>query len=108
MSPRKDGIIITKLRTLVLAVAPVVFVRMAGPVLIGTAADQGHGGPPAARGLTLHEKKLRANKHAEGIKNEHSNKGGALRGLDRAGQVAGEHGEQGREIARAAQAKHRR
>src|SRR5215831_1450076 len=32
-----------------------------------------------------------------------SNKGGQLRGLDRADQVAGEHGEQGRERARDAQ-----
>jgi len=32
-----------------------------------------------------------------------SNKGGQLRGLDRAAQVAGEHGEQGRERARDAQ-----
>jgi hypothetical protein len=34
---------------------------------------------------------------------EQSNKGGALRGLDRADQVAGEHGQQGRDRARAAQ-----
>lgn len=32
-----------------------------------------------------------------------SNKGGQLRGLDRADQVAGEHGQQGRERARDAQ-----
>jgi len=34
-----------------------------------------------------------------------SNKGGELRGLDRADQAAGEHGQQGRENARAAQGK---
>jgi hypothetical protein len=34
---------------------------------------------------------------------ERSNKGGQLRGLDRAEQVAGQHGQQGREIARDAQ-----
>jgi hypothetical protein len=34
---------------------------------------------------------------------ERSNKGGQLRGLDRADQVAGQHGQQGREIARDAQ-----
>jgi hypothetical protein len=36
-------------------------------------------------------------------KNEQSNKGGLLRGLDRADQAAGEHGQQGRETARDAQ-----
>jgi hypothetical protein len=36
-------------------------------------------------------------------KNEPSNKGGQLRGLDRADQAAGEHGQQGRETARDAQ-----
>ena len=34
---------------------------------------------------------------------ERSNKGGQLRGLDRADQVAGQHGQQGRERARDAQ-----
>jgi hypothetical protein len=34
---------------------------------------------------------------------EHSNKDGKLRGLDRADQAAGEHGEQGRDNARAKQ-----
>ena len=37
--------------------------------------------------------------------NEHSNKGGSLRGLDRADQVAGEHGKLGRENARGRQAR---
>ena len=32
--------------------------------------------------------------------NQHSNKGGQLRGLDRADEVAGEHGAKGRENAR--------
>lgn len=36
-------------------------------------------------------------------KNERSNKGGQLRGLDRADQAAGEHGQQGRDTARDAQ-----
>ena len=36
-------------------------------------------------------------------KNQQSNKGGHLRGLDRADQMAGEHGQQGRETARDAQ-----
>lgn len=36
-------------------------------------------------------------------KDQHSNKGGQLRGLDRADQMAGEHGRQGRETARDAQ-----
>ena len=72
----------TEVRTWALAVAAVASVWMAAPVLAGTAADHGDGGPPAAQGHTLHEKKLRGSKHAEGIKNEHSNKGGALRGLD--------------------------
>jgi len=36
-------------------------------------------------------------------KNERSNKGGQLRGLDRADQAAGQHGQQGRETARDAQ-----
>ncbi len=98
----------TRVLTLALAVAAVVSVLMAAPVLAGTTADHGQCGPPAARGHTLHGKKPRANKHAEGITNEHCNKGGALRGLDRADQVAGKHGEQGREVARASQAKHRR
>jgi hypothetical protein len=38
-----------------------------------------------------------------GNANEHSNKGGELRGLDRADQVAGEHGAQGRAKARTKQ-----
>ena len=37
---------------------------------------------------------------------EESNKGGQLRGLDRADEVAGEHGKQGRERAREAQKNH--
>lgn len=36
-------------------------------------------------------------------KNEQGNKGGQLRGLDRADQAAGQHGQQGRETARDAQ-----
>lgn len=36
-------------------------------------------------------------------KNEQANKGGQLRGLDRADQAAGQHGQQGRETARDAQ-----
>lgn len=36
-------------------------------------------------------------------KDQRSNKGGQLRGLDRADQMAGEHGRQGRETARDAQ-----
>jgi hypothetical protein len=36
-------------------------------------------------------------------KEQSSNKGGQLRGLDRADQVAGEHGQQGRDRARDAQ-----
>lgn len=36
-------------------------------------------------------------------KNEQSNKGGQLRGLDRADQAAGDNGQQGRETARDAQ-----
>lgn len=38
--------------------------------------------------------------------NAHTNKGGKLRGLDRADQVAGEHGKQGRENAREKQERH--
>lgn len=51
-----------------------------------------------------------AKKHArkaggkqETASDEHSNKGGQERGLDRADQVAGEHGKQGRDNARAKQ-----
>lgn len=36
---------------------------------------------------------------------QHSNKGGELRGLDRADEVAGEHGTQGRDRARLEQAR---
>jgi hypothetical protein len=39
--------------------------------------------------------------HPEASGNPHSNKGGELRGLDRADQVAGSHGEEGRENAEA-------
>ncbi len=38
--------------------------------------------------------------------NERSNKGGQLRGLDRADQAAGEHGQQGRDTARDARLNH--
>jgi hypothetical protein len=40
---------------------------------------------------------------ASAEKEQRSNKGGQLRGLDRADQVAGEHGQQGRDRARDAQ-----
>jgi len=39
--------------------------------------------------------------HHDASDNTHSNKGGALRGLDRANQVAGSHGEDGRDNASA-------
>jgi hypothetical protein len=37
--------------------------------------------------------------------NQHSNKGGKLRGLDRADEVAGEHGDKGRDTAEQKQGK---
>src|ERR1700730_3674047 len=37
--------------------------------------------------------------HLDGSDTQHGNKGGAMRGLDRADQVAGSHGEEGRENA---------
>lgn len=39
----------------------------------------------------------------QGDKNQQSNKGGELHGLDRADQMGGEHGQQGRDTARDAQ-----
>lgn len=47
--------------------------------------------------------KKHAKKPKDADDNGHSNKGGKLRGLDRADQVAGEHGKQGRDNARAKQ-----
>lgn len=70
------------------------------------------GGPPATPGKSAEvkgdkekdrdrDKRVKADKEADD--NERSNKGGTLRGLDRADQVAGEHGKQGRANARARQ-----
>lgn len=53
-------------------------------------------------------KRLKHKGNPESDENEHSNKGGELRGLNRADQVAGEHGKQGRDNARDTHGKHLR
>lgn len=55
------------------------------------------------KAATKHAKKPKDADDKDADDNEHSNKGGKLRGLDRADQVAGEHGKQGRDNARAKQ-----
>jgi hypothetical protein len=68
----------------------------AGHNPLGHAHGHGHGagigGAPAKSGG-----------HHFGSGNSHSNKGGELRGLDRANEAAGSHGQQGRDKAAANQ-----
>ena len=73
-----------KMRAFAFSMAAVFFAAMTVPAL---AAPGGHGGRPASAGPPA----------SAGDK---SNSGGELRGLDRADQVAGEHGRKGRDNAR--------
>ncbi len=70
-------------RALVFSAAAVCFVAITVPALAGPA---GHGGGPGAGGPPLGTGNM-------------SDRGGAVRGLDRADEVAGEHGDKGRDIA---------
>ena len=87
--------------------AMVFFVTTVGSTLAGPPAGRGHGAPSAGPGHSSganHATKAAKGDKDKGV-NKHSNKGGKLRGLDRADQVAGEHGKQGRARARANQAR---
>jgi hypothetical protein len=78
------------LRTLAIALAAAVLVWTSSPALGGQPAGRGHGVASAVRShaaTTTHAKPP-------------SNAGGKKRGLDRADEVAGEHGKQGRATAR--------
>jgi hypothetical protein len=66
----------------------------------------GHGHKAGISGVftesTRHHGGTKGHGHQLGARdNTHSNKGGALQGLDRANQVGGSHGEEGRENASA-------
>ncbi len=72
-----------RMQGLVFSMAAVFFAAMTGPALAGPG---GHGGGPASGGPPLGAGNM-------------SDRGGAVRGLDRADRVAGEHGDKGRDIA---------
>jgi hypothetical protein len=73
------------------------------PVFAGH--DKGHGHKSEMSGSSHGKHGKKGHGHHEetddndSFENHHSNKGGAERGLDRANEVAGEHGEEGRENA---------
>jgi len=75
------------------------------PVLAGhnNGHNHGHKGEMSDGSHGVHGKKGHGHKQEsvdnDSLENEHGNKGGAERGLDRANEVAGEHGEEGRENA---------
>jgi peptidoglycan hydrolase-like protein with peptidoglycan-binding domain len=69
------------MRALVVPMAAVFFVVMAGPALADKGGNKGNQGNHGSPG-------------------NHSNRGGAERGLDRADQAAGQHGDKGRDNAR--------
>ena len=78
----------------------------AGHNSMGHGNDHGHGHEVGISGVptggTGHRGGTKGHgHHLDGSDNTHSNKGGALRGLKRADQVAGSHGEKGRENASA-------
>lgn len=83
------------MRQLALSIAVMSFVAVATPVFAGPG---GHGGGPGGRPPAGGNQ----GKH-EGVKR--ANKGGKVRGLNRADQVAGAHGQQGRDNARAKQSR---
>ena len=81
---------------------------MSTPAFAGhNSLGQGHGHKAGISGVfteegTGHHGGTKGHGHQHGAwDNTHSNKGGALHGLDRANQVAGSHGEEGRENASA-------
>jgi hypothetical protein len=101
------------MRLLAVSIAMASLVAVATPLLAGPGAHgggPGGGGPPAGVGPSGafpskgadHDVKGNRGKH-EGTKR--GNKGGKVRGLNRADQVAGEHGDQGRDNARTKQSR---
>jgi len=70
-----------------------------------SAFARGGGGPPSAAGggqeRSMDRPRADADKDRDDIKkdNKHSNKGGEVRGLNRADEVAGAHGDKGRDTA---------
>jgi hypothetical protein len=75
---------------------------LAGHNPLGQGHGHGHGAGFSAGGG--HQQGAGGSGHHKGVSDSpHSNKGGALRGLNRANQVAGPHGEEGRENAAAHQ-----
>jgi hypothetical protein len=81
---------------------------MATPVFAGhnpMGHGNGHGHEVGISGVstrgTGHHGGTKGHGHLDASDNTHGNKGGTLRGLDRADQVAGSHGEEGRENASA-------
>lgn len=122
-----------RFRILAVTLAAVVLVWLSAPAYAGPPAGRGPAGPgsgpshtvakgdPASRGDVKGDLdkggNVKSNKEdtkdvtAAGLaqadktnSKTHSNKGGKKRGLDRADEVAGEHGKQGRANARAHQA----
>jgi hypothetical protein len=102
------------MKTLIVGTLALVFVLGLGT---GSFARNGGGGGPSS-GMGGQERSMdrpRADKDADrdrdkdrdNIKkdNQHSNKGGAVRGLNRADEVAGEHGDKGRDTAEQKQGK---
>lgn len=118
----------TTIRMLAIAVAAAVFLWTTAPALAGPGGGRpsglGHGGPPVGRGQSeavkggvkgdkgkapdveadeQQARKPTGQTDKDAADNPHSNKGGELRGLDRADEVAGEHGDEGRDTARTKQ-----
>jgi hypothetical protein len=95
-------------RTTLVAAALAMISWMSTPAFAGHNPSHGHGHGHEAgtfgestKGTSHHNgTKSHGHKHGAGD-NTHSNKGGTERGLDRANQVAGSHGEEGRENASA-------
>jgi hypothetical protein len=89
------------MKTLVVGTLALVFVLSFGA---GSFARNG-GGPSSAAGggqeRSMDRTRADGEKDRDHLKkdNEHSNKGGKVRGLNRADQVAGEHGDKGRDKA---------
>jgi len=82
-----------------LALALVVTVA---PALAGPSGGRSHGAPSLGKGPSVgkHHTKKPKDLTPKDEPGEHGNKGGEVRGLDRADEVAGEHGLKGRENAR--------
>jgi hypothetical protein len=99
------------MRQLALSIAVMLCVAAATPVFAGPGGHgggPGGGGPPAGGGPSAARPAKAVDNDAKGNQGKHAgakrtNKGGKVRGLNRADQAAGAHGDQGRDKAEAKQ-----